>query len=172
MCSTVTMNLTMSSHKKAFTLIEMMIVIAIIAILATLAIANFAGSIQKSRDGRRKSDLASIQKALELYYGDSNTYPATMPAVGYCWYAGGSGSTCAANTSIYMVKYPGDPKTGSAYTYCGVSGNYQIYATLENKNDPQIIPVASLNYQCGASPPCVIGATSYCYAVSSPNIRP
>lgn len=53
---------------QGFTLIELMIVIAIIAILATLGVTNFASAIRRARDSKRQSDIVAVQKALETCY--------------------------------------------------------------------------------------------------------
>src|SRR3990167_6962536 len=61
--------------KQGFTLIELLVVISIIAILVAAATASWTNAQQKSRDGKRKSDLKSIQQSLELYLQDNGTYP-------------------------------------------------------------------------------------------------
>src|SRR3989338_3663907 len=56
--------------KSAFTLIELLIVITIIGILASLTLASFGNAQAKGRDGVRKSDLAQMKRALELAKSD------------------------------------------------------------------------------------------------------
>ncbi len=62
-------------RKAAFTLIELMVVIAVIAILATLGVISYTTSLQRSRDGVRKADIQNIAQALILYRADNNGYP-------------------------------------------------------------------------------------------------
>lgn len=63
------------SKSKAFTLIEMLIVITIIALLSSLILVGMGGARTKARDSRRIADLHNIQNALELYYAKFGSYP-------------------------------------------------------------------------------------------------
>jgi prepilin-type N-terminal cleavage/methylation domain-containing protein len=62
-------------QKKAFTLIELLIVVAIIAILAAIAIPNFLEAQTRSKVARTKADMRSLKLSLEAYRVDNNTYP-------------------------------------------------------------------------------------------------
>jgi len=64
--------------KKAFTLIELLIVVAIIAILAAIAVPNFLEAQTRSKVSRVKGELRSLATALESYHIDSNHYPLLM----------------------------------------------------------------------------------------------
>jgi type II secretion system protein G len=61
--------------KKAFTLIELLIVVAIIAILAAIAVPNFLEAQTRSKVSRVKADIRSQATALESYAVDNNSYP-------------------------------------------------------------------------------------------------
>ena len=61
--------------RKAFTLIELLIVVAIIAILAAIAVPNFLEAQTRSKASRMKSDMRSIATAIESYHVDNNKYP-------------------------------------------------------------------------------------------------
>ena len=64
------------SGAKGFTLIELMIVVAIIGILAAIAIPKFADLIRKSKEGATKGNLGAVRSALSIYYGDlEGNYP-------------------------------------------------------------------------------------------------
>ncbi|MHB2026775.1 MAG: type II secretion system protein [Elusimicrobiota bacterium] len=62
-----------------FTLIELMIVVAIIGILAAIAIPKFADLIRESKEGATKGNLGSVRSALSIYYGDQQgIYPQQL----------------------------------------------------------------------------------------------
>lgn len=60
---------------KAFTLIELLIVVAIIAILAAIAVPNFLEAQVRAKASRAKSDMRTMATAMESYYVDNNAYP-------------------------------------------------------------------------------------------------
>jgi len=62
--------------RRAFTLIELLIVVAIIAILALIAVPNFLKAQTRSKVARGKADMRTIQTAVEAYFVDWNAYPA------------------------------------------------------------------------------------------------
>jgi prepilin-type N-terminal cleavage/methylation domain-containing protein len=65
-------------NSKGFTLIELMIVIAIIGILAAVAIPNFMSARDKARRTSAKQALGAIRKAMEMYITDQDFYPSNM----------------------------------------------------------------------------------------------
>lgn len=67
--------------KRGFTIVELLIVMAIIGILASIMLVTFSNLQAKSRDTRRIEDLREIQKALGMYYVDNNRYPAAVTPV-------------------------------------------------------------------------------------------
>jgi prepilin-type N-terminal cleavage/methylation domain-containing protein len=65
---------------RAFTLIELLIVVAIIAILAAIAVPNFLEAQTRSKVSRAKADMRSLATALEAYTVDNNQPPRSNPS--------------------------------------------------------------------------------------------
>ena len=66
------------SAKKGFTLIELIIVIAILGILAAVLIPKIAGVKTKSQVGVNRTNSRQVQSALAQYYADNDKYPTTL----------------------------------------------------------------------------------------------
>lgn len=72
---------------RAFTLIELLIVVAIIAILAAIAVPNFLEAQVRAKVTRAKADMRTLATALESYAVDNNNkYPFDIDSRGYPWY--------------------------------------------------------------------------------------
>jgi prepilin-type N-terminal cleavage/methylation domain-containing protein len=92
----------------AFTLIELLIVVAIIAILAAIAVPNFLEAQTRAKVSRCRNDFRSIATGLESYAVDNKTYP---PDEGISFYfAGDYGVWCMLTTPIaYMSSVLANP---------------------------------------------------------------
>lgn len=71
---------TIKKAQQGFTIIELLIVIAIIAILAGLVLNNFQGVQAKARDTQRVTDINNVHSKLEEFYNENGGYPATFTA--------------------------------------------------------------------------------------------
>ena len=66
------------SSSKGFTLLELLVVIGIIGLLASIVVVNLTGARKKARDIKRVADIKTIQTALESYYGKNGKYPTKI----------------------------------------------------------------------------------------------
>lgn len=98
---------------KAFTLLELLIVIGIIGVLMALATVAYSSAQIGGRNARRKQDVIAIQNALEQYYSaNSFKYPV---------------GSCTAASTYLKSAWPLDPGTGLDYP--GVSDSNQCTET-------------------------------------------
>lgn len=118
-------------NKQGFTLIEMLIVVAIIAILASIILVGLGPTQSLGRDARRVSDLHEVQNGLELYYSAKGQYPI---ASGGAWTGTGSLSDQLTNAGLQINSVPNDPTANTNYQYGTDTGGttYIVAAVLEN----------------------------------------
>ena len=108
----------MNMKTKGFTLIEILIVIAVISILIGIALPRFRGMQEEGNIAKAKGELRTLQTAAESYYvHNSNTYPVNLTAL--------TGQIPSIVSSI-----PNDPfqSTNCNYAYKVNGGYYAIYS--------------------------------------------
>lgn len=169
---------------KGFTLIEMLVVIAILGILAVtlLAVINPNAQLQKANDAHRKSDLESLQRALELYYQDNGCYPnavnneiSTNDTAG-C--ANGTAVAWGSSWQPYMATLPKDPVSTQTYIYYTPANSnkqtYYLYTSLQRgANDPNACNKGSACTSLSGSGISNTACGGTCnYGVSSSNVSP
>jgi len=105
--------------RKAFTLLEMLVVIGIIAILVSMGFASYSTVQKKARDSKRQADLKAFQSAMEQCYSINNfAYPlitgtGTTSIAEDCPIAAGQDLTITdPSTRTYTV----NPTTTTTYT--------------------------------------------------------
>ena len=97
----------LANRDKGFTLIELMIVIAIIGILAAIAIPQFSAYRKRSYNSSAQSDVRNIATAEEAYYVDESSYTSTVGSLtgaSYGYFQSGSVTVGTdADTSNYTI---------------------------------------------------------------------
>ncbi|QFR39517.1 prepilin-type N-terminal cleavage/methylation domain-containing protein [Candidatus Gracilibacteria bacterium 28_42_T64] len=112
----------MRINKSAFTLVELIVVITILAILGTIAFISLQGYSRNARDSNRISDASSITTSLEVFVTTSGFYPE--PEEGFdisysgamVWHQGLLSDNVITNLKS-LNTVPVDPLTGAHYTY-------------------------------------------------------
>ncbi len=130
---------------KGFTLVELMVVIAIIAILAVAGLVLFTTATKNARDSKRRADVDAIAKAIE-----QNANPVGTPkysAVTSSWFQNG----IPADPGNFSYTYP--TTTGSQYTVCSELesgyGNSSIAGGPSTNNAGNYTtPASTVYYYC------------------------
>ena len=131
-----------------FTLMELLIAITIMLIISGVSLSAFWQSQKKSRDSQRKSELAQIARALELFNEDFAEYPDSSPnglIMGCQSVVGGMTIGCNWESEfkayprdvevIYMKELPADPGNSYGYYYEKSGDEFYLYSVLENDQD-------------------------------------
>lgn len=111
------------ANKKGFTILELLVSMAIIAILAAVTLATITGIKQKSRDGKRLSDMREITKALNLYSNNHGRYPTAPSEIAI---TSDDAFSLELEGDLVITNVPRDPlypSTEYKYTYLSADGN-------------------------------------------------
>lgn len=147
--------------KKAFTLIEIIVAISIIAVILTISIFSYSEIRSNGRNFKRVSDINQLQLSLEMYYRDVGFYPEEL-------IAGEALVNPNDSSIIYINKIPSNPSPRndgpcSAYDYTYESGASSTYYTIDfcigksvneligglNCATPEGIRAGFCNFVCG-----------------------
>jgi general secretion pathway protein G len=112
--------------EQGFTLIEIMVVILILGLLATLVVQNLRGATDKAKHVKAQADIAGLKTALDRYYLDNGYYPTTDQGLPALVTAPTSG-TVPSNYEQggYIEKVPLDP-WGNPYFYQSDGNAYAL----------------------------------------------
>lgn len=171
----------LASVQRGFTLVELLIVMAILSVLVGLVGMGFRSSQIRGRDAQRKSDLRQVSASLELLFSDYGRYPDDDGAgfikacpfdpnninSGVCdW----GESELGDGKTTYLRTMPKDPGSALKYFYRVVPASnnqkYQIFAYLENTQDQDCLeetcqsPPVSFNCGSGSVRTCNFAVTS------------
>jgi general secretion pathway protein G len=91
-----------SPNSCGFTLIELLVVFTIIALLLTLAVPRYFGSLDKSKEAVLRENLNQMRDAISRYYADKGKYPESLESLA---------------TDKYLRQVPLDPITESEKTW-------------------------------------------------------
>lgn len=91
-----------SSNRYGFTLIELLAVLAIVALLLSLAAPRYFSSVERARETTLKHNLAAMRDAVQKYHTDKNRYPETLETL---------------VSERYLRAVPMDPLTESTRTW-------------------------------------------------------
>lgn len=159
--------------RRGFTLIEILVVVALLAVLSTLGLSSFRGAQMRGRDARRKEEARQLGSALRLYYSTYQRYPADAAAAPYgsvlgCGAAGTTACPCAVSAqfatgaacdTVYMKRLPGEMGTRVFYYQQSSGDDFQIKVSLEYTRDSE---KAESQLRCPGAGVSACGTNDYC----------
>ena len=92
-------------HTQGFTLVELLVVFAIIALLISIVVPHYNGRMQRAEEAALRQDLAVMREALDKHYSDAGRYPGSLQEL---------------VTKRYLRSIPSDPITRSPATWVTV----------------------------------------------------
>ena len=123
----------MRNKNKGFTLIEMLVVIAVIGLLAALILVGLSSFRTRGRDTRRIADVKEVQNGLELYYMKNGSYPTVGEGDAAAHWGRLRDALTGAGLGINDI--PQDPTFPTrSYDYGSDGQHYVIGVTIEDPN--------------------------------------
>jgi len=148
-----------SRKEHGFTLIELMIVVAIIGILAALALPKFASLVEKSREAATKGNLNAMTGAVAIYYGDNegifpdilitdgvysfSNYLEKIPPVKATHSGIGTGITDSPSGTSVMHSTNTVQTPGTGWRYNSFNGHVYVNSSIRDSKD---IPYSMYGY--------------------------
>jgi general secretion pathway protein G len=116
-------------EEEGFTLVELMVVIVIIGLLATVVFINVMPSQDKAMATKAKADIATLEQAMEMYRLDNFRYPSAGEGLNALVGSAGGGAAGQSRPGGYVKTLPSDP-WGRPYqlTVPGRAGAFDIYS--------------------------------------------
>ena len=112
--------------QEGFTLIELMVVILIIGLLATIVVQNLRGATDKAKRIKAEADISALKTALDRYYLDNGSYPASDQGLPALVSAPTNGKVPVDYPDGgYIEKIPNDP-WGTPYFYQSDGNSYVL----------------------------------------------
>lgn len=102
--------------QQGFTLIELMVVILIIGLLATIVVQNLRSATDRAKKVKAQADIAQLKSGLDRYYLDAGSYPTTDQGLAALVSAPSTGNVPGDWQGPYIEKIPPDP-WGHEYFY-------------------------------------------------------
>jgi prepilin-type N-terminal cleavage/methylation domain-containing protein len=127
-------------NNKGFTLVELLVVVAIIALLSTFAIVALGSARARTRDVKRFATVREIGNALEMYFNENNSYPIVPDANGIVLGEKNAQVLCAEpegffsdvsqcnKSNVYMAVVPKAPvpPSGQKFVYVSLDGDGNV----------------------------------------------
>jgi general secretion pathway protein G len=117
---------TPATVRQGFTLIEMLVVMTLVAMLLTLAVPRFFGSLDKSRVVVQKQNAATIRDAIDKFSADLGRYPESLDELVSRHYLRQVPIDPVSETATWTLVAPPDPTQGNVYDILPVAASQPV----------------------------------------------
>lgn len=125
---------------KGFTVLEVLIVLAVFGLLVTLAVLSLNSARARTRDAQRLSDISVLRNGLSMYFSEKATFPVTAGlflgqpgANADVFTSDGFVARDAARPPIYLNRVPMGPTANEYYYYHGGPNGYSLRFKTESE---------------------------------------
>lgn len=118
-------------ERRGFTLVELVVVIAVIAILSAIAIVSYDIVLKQEHDSKRSSDMTALQTTLETYYQKNGVYPSGCIQLNY---------SASIGCSLFTDQNSASSISGSGTSYSNQDSSQQINASSTLSQIQQFLP--------------------------------
>lgn len=122
--------ISLKNKSKGFTIVELLIVIVVIGILATLVIVTFTGIQQKARNSQRQTDINALDSHIEAYYAQKGNYPTLAQMNDAGW----RGTNMKGLDPAALVDPKGDSAATAPLDGSAASATKYSYVATESTN--------------------------------------
>ncbi len=104
------------ARRRGFTLVELMVVMAIVALLLALALPRYFGHLEKARETVLRQDLATMRDAIDKYHGDRGRYPDSLQELAAARYLRAVPvDPLTERNDTWQLVVPADGEAGAVY---------------------------------------------------------
>lgn len=169
----------MNKHKNGFTLIELIVIIAVVSLLASIVAASLRSANLQAKITHRVADLNQVRAALEVYFNTNGSYPSpngVFRSECSAWGGFDANNVIPGLVPTYMSGFPSDPSmdkinNSSCYIYAsnGVDYVFLDFAVTDPGFDYSSQPALTDPSRDGGADACAIdGRTPFSWKVYSP----
>jgi general secretion pathway protein G len=124
-------------NRRGFTLIELMIVMTIIGILASISVPNYQQGVIRAREAVLRENLYTLRSSIDQYYADQGSYPEVLQTL---------------VDKKYLRDLPKDPFTGKGDTWITVAPPVEMTSTgAQGLPGPPVSPIGVFDVHSGSN---------------------